>query len=661
MVRKPRIDRFGRVHPPRRTVPVRLLATVAVLLAISLGAREGLRLFIASFDEYKPLAMAQIEAGSGTTPVAQKAVLVIISGLRSDVSREMPTFEYLHRLGAQAEVRVPWPTISQAAWTTLLSGATPELSGAVALNANDNTPRPITVDHLLRRARITRHTTGLAGHKLWESLVSTDALTEAVISTGKSADDDSWLLQQAMDILATRPPDLLVIQLSQLDTAGHTYGGASDEYHRAAQRVDTLIGRVAAALDLRATALIITSDHGHLDQGGYGGPEPPVATVPLVIAGPGVKPGDYGTIDQTDIAPTLAALMGLPIPAESQGTIRFEMLDMEAPLQAEKAMALADQQVRLSDTYLRAIEPFDWAQGKQGSASGRPAQALSVARSAWAVNNVQGAYEIARQSDEDARQEMTAGRAARIANEREERLWIAVAAGAAFLIGLLWLHSLRTAWLVGAGLLAWLGPLGRGDILAVLLDTPDWRWAPAVVGTLLALGAAPWAWRSRHRGRWIVAAGALGAGWLFAYVQPESLSPSAIGSMEAFRTAMAWRSATALLIGGGAVLSLVWPSRENARGVTRACYWFVFLLTAGLIVELAAGYWLLGPEVTWYLPDADLVYWHLTAWMQTMLVAGLGIFLPAVGVSVALVLRRLQRQPAFSPRTETPEVGRVRP
>lgn len=653
MIRKPRIDRYGHVHPARRAVPVRLLITAAVLLAIGLGTRRGLQEFVASFERYEPPAIPQIEPGSSTTPVAQRTVLVIVSGLRGDVSREMPTLERLGRQGAQADVRVPWPTIPQAAWTTLLSGVTPELSGAVQLIPVDDDPPPIDGDHLLRRARVTRHTTALAGHQSWASMIPAGALTATAFSPGKTADDDARLVQQALDILTTNPPDLMVIQLSQVETAGNTYGGASDEYYRAAQRADALVRRVAASLDLRTTVLAVTSDHGHLDRGGYGGPEPPVTTVPLILAGPGVQPGDHGTIDQSDIAPTLAALLGLPLPAESNGTIRFEMLDIDVPLRAEKAIALAEQQVRLSDAYLRAI-------GQEG-ASGKPAQTLSVARSAWDIGNVEGAFEIAMQSDADSRQEMTRSRRARIVEERRERLRVPLTAAAVAVAGLLLLFNLRTGWLVGAALLAWLGPLGNADMLATLLDVPDLRWSPAIVGGILALAAAVWAWRTRRWGRLIIAAAAVGAGAWFAYAQPAAFTPSAIGSLESFRTALAWRSVAALLVGGVGVLALVWPTGQDVGNVTRTSYWFVFLLIAGLIVELAAGYWLVGLGATWYLPDANLVYWHLTGLTQTMLLPVLGILLPAIVVSVALVLGRLQRQSAVGLGVEAPEGERVRP
>jgi hypothetical protein len=623
-----------------------------VLLAIGFGARRGLQEFSTSVESYEPPAMPHIEAGgNGTTVIAQRAVLLIVSGLRNDVSREMPMLEKLRRQGAQAEVRVPWPTTPQAAWTTLLSGAAPELNGAVTLVSLDDQPHPITVDHLLRRARVTRHAAALAGHESWESMIPTGALTESAFSAGKTADDDARLVQQAVDILTAGQPDLMVIQLSQVDLAGDTYGGASDEYYRAAQRADALIRNIASELDLRSTVLAVTSDYGHLGQGGHGGPEAPVATVPLIIAGPGVKAGDYGTIDQSDIAPTLAALLGLPIPAESQGTIRFEMLDMDTALRAEKAMALAEQQIRLSDAYLRTIG--------QGEASGEPAQTLGVARSAWDINNAEGAFQIARESEQDARQEMAAGRAARIGDERQQRRRVILSAGAVFLIGLLLLMSRRTAWLLGTGLLAWLGPLGNADALATILHARNLRWSPAAVGAILAFAAAIWAWRSRRWEHLIVAAAALGAGVWFAYAQPGTLSPSAIGSLEALRTAMAWRSIAALLIGGVAVLSLVSPTEQDSGGITRTSYWFVFLLIAGLAVELAAGYWLLGLGVTWYLPEANLVYWHLANLMQTMLVAGLGIFLPAVVVPAALALRRLRRQPPVSSLAQPSEVRKV--
>ncbi len=654
--RKPRIDKFGHIHPPRHSVGVRLLVTAAILLAIGLAAHQGLGIFTTSIEHYEPPAMPPIEAGRGTTPVAQRAVFLIVSGLRDDVSREMPALESLRQQGAAAEAQAPWPTTYQTTWTTLVSGATPELSGAVDLTASDEVLTPITIDHLLRRARVMRRTTALLGHERWRAMIAAGELTNTVFAAGRTSEDDARLIRQAADMLATTPPDLMVIQLSEVDTAGQSYGGASDKYYRAAQRADELIRRLVSVVDLENTLLVITSDYGHLDAGGHGGTEEIVADVPFLIVGPGVAPGRYNAIDQSDVAPTLAALLGLPIPAESEGIVRFEMLNLEMPLRAEKAITLAEQQIRLSDAYLRTTE--------LGAVSGAPIQKLSVARSAQEIGNAQGAFEIARQGEQGARRERAAGRQAGIAGERQDRLALALGGGALFITALILLRSGQTAWLLGAGLLAWLGPLGNADALTAILDAPELRWTPALAGALMALAAVLRARRrteQEHRSGLVIAGSALVIGCLFTLSRAGSFSPSVISGGNAFYMTMAGQSIIALLIGGFGVLSWTWPVGLDFERLTRASYWFVCWLVAGLLLQLAIGYWLLGLRVIWYLPEADLVSWHAMGLMQTMMVAGFGILLPAVIAPIALALHQRSRQPASGDAKRTPEVGRMRP
>ncbi|APR85498.1 Alkaline phosphatase [Minicystis rosea] len=45
------------------------------------------------------------------------------------------------------------------------------------------------------------------------------------------------------------------------------------------------------------------------------------AEVPLLIAGPGVKPARYGTRAMVDLAPTLSHLLGIATPAASEGHV----------------------------------------------------------------------------------------------------------------------------------------------------------------------------------------------------------------------------------------------------------------------------------------------------------------------------------------------------
>ena len=169
--------------------------------------------------------------------------------------------------------------------------------------------------------------------------------------------------------------------------------------------------------------LFVASDHGQIDRGGHGGQDPITLVEPWVLAGAGVKPGSYGDVAQADVAPTLAALLGVNIPATTQGRTRVEMLNLSPEQTAAIERAATIQQAELAQSYAQAI--------------GRP---VTVQPSGDAITATQAAMEAAR--------------AARLRTERLPRILLALvlAVGPAVLI---FLRRGRTvAWLLAGAVLA---------------------------------------------------------------------------------------------------------------------------------------------------------------------------------------------------------------
>jgi hypothetical protein len=652
------IDEFGRVRQVRRIqIPWALVVSILILALVAAGAAWWVIRLIQSGLNYEPTLQEQPAPGTPTTPLTQQVVLIIVDGLRYDTSRQMPFLEQLRGQGAHAKSIVLTPSVSQPAWTTILTGAGPELNGAALFNASFDDLQPIAVDHLFARARDMGLATGLTGHRDWSRMVPA-ALRDVSFFPQPGTDPaqaDRQIAQAAIRFLDELSADFLVVHFDQVDSAGHAYGGASTAYYEAAMRVDALIRQIAQAMNLSTATLVVTADHGHLDQGGHGGDEPEVITTPFVVAGMGVMPGAHESIRQTDIAPTIAALLGTGLPALNEGQIRFEMLDMSAELRAEKAMTLARQHLTLASVYLMPVnDPSTHELLREEEEN------LKVAQAATSIGNFDSAYRLVTPTVERLEAAMRDARNASIEAERSARLSVALAAVLAPLLLIWWRRTIRLNWVVIGALLAFFFPLGTLRAWRPMLQ-PLFDPEPIVMRATLALALGvvmvlSWLWwhGDRRAGQFlatVLLAGLVVAAYFGLLTQPEGtytvsavrgIAPFASLGDVTFLRELAVRALTALGLGGLIVLLGLWWERErDLWAFARLTYGFVLFLLYLLLIPLTACYWRNGLWVTWYIPEADWSFLHLTTLVEMILVAGLGILLPLPVVMVAGLLRWL--------------------
>ncbi|MBQ8918299.1 MAG: alkaline phosphatase family protein, partial [Oscillospiraceae bacterium] len=114
--------------------------------------------------------------------------------------------------------------------------------------------------------------------------------------------------------------DVMILNFANCDMVGHT--GVFDAAVAAVEAVDTCLGKVVDKIvELGGTALI-TADHGNADQmyEPDGAPFTAHTTypVPFVVVNHDCKLREGGRL--ADIAPTMLELLGLPQPAEMDGT-----------------------------------------------------------------------------------------------------------------------------------------------------------------------------------------------------------------------------------------------------------------------------------------------------------------------------------------------------
>lgn len=278
----------------------------------------------------------RFEAGPA---LSQRVVLVVLDGLRVDRSRELDGFSSLADRGASGTLRVALPSLSNPARAALVTGAWPEVSGVT----NNATFAPPPVQSLFGLAHGRGLTTGAFGTRFWPRAFGDDL--EGVYGGPSSApasyaahDLVSWqgaVCAEAESFLGRASSGFLVIGLLAGDDAGHEYGGASTEYAQITAAVDGCLQQIADALG-PAVTVVAVSDHGHIDRwgkGGHGGDEPEVLQAPFAMAGPGVRRSPPLRAQLVDIAPTLSVLLGIPIPANSQGRVLWEALDVPPELE----------------------------------------------------------------------------------------------------------------------------------------------------------------------------------------------------------------------------------------------------------------------------------------------------------------------------------------
>ncbi|HEY9292802.1 MAG TPA: alkaline phosphatase family protein [Microlunatus sp.] len=222
------------------------------------------------------------------------ALIIGWDGVRHDRLAELD----LPALGAVADAgflqRTTMPEETEAktstapGWSTNLTGVWPAKHGIT-----DNEPMPNNFDlypHLLQRfldanpdgntlacvcAAMLGSTKGpgpiLAGGV--STLIFHDVRTHPLGPLGR----DPLVFEDARDQLANRDYDLSFVYFASTDKTAHLGGTLGEDYRNAIITEDRWTGELINAVRLRPTfadedwLVVITTDHGHRDEGGHGG------------------------------------------------------------------------------------------------------------------------------------------------------------------------------------------------------------------------------------------------------------------------------------------------------------------------------------------------------------------------------------------------------
>jgi hypothetical protein len=268
----------------------------------------------------------------------------------------MPYVQTLREKGAWATMHSRPPSYSQPGYSTLLVGAWPDINDGPVLNVDYDDIPVFTQDNLFTAVHRAGGGTAIAAHDSFEQLIPRPDVNDSFFTEDCNAEGDALIFPKALEWVKTGGQSLMLIHFCQVDDAGDTMGGPKGEaWAQAATNVDGMIRQLAREMDFTKDTLMIVSDHGQIDAGGHGGPEAANLIEPFILVGAGVWPGYFGNMQMVDVAPTAAALLGVSLPASTQGRVLTWMLTLTYEGLTALPEAAEKQQKALYDRYAMMI------------------------------------------------------------------------------------------------------------------------------------------------------------------------------------------------------------------------------------------------------------------------------------------------------------------
>lgn len=289
-------------------------------------------------DKHEGYYFAESVTTEGTEPMAEHVYLILVDGLRADTLDKMPYTKGLADEGSSGIFTVPGPTFSRPAYARIITGACSSINGI----SSNNQAKKLFAPTLFDLAYGEGLKSGASAYKWYydllfgppyhtgegdeNRLIRNDTLP---LQYGYFYDDfdgeydDVEIFDYGMQALVEENPNFLLVHTMDVDEMGHRHGGVSEAYLEAALVNDRCIREFIERIpDPAESVVIITGDHGHTDRGGHGGLEKKAVEIKVAFYGKGVAPG--GMLEgytQLDLAPTIAAILGLPFTSYMEGRI----------------------------------------------------------------------------------------------------------------------------------------------------------------------------------------------------------------------------------------------------------------------------------------------------------------------------------------------------
>ncbi|APA15371.1 hypothetical protein sscle_14g101410 [Sclerotinia sclerotiorum 1980 UF-70] len=332
-----------------------------LLLAANILIPIAILIFASGFFPYKPFlsGLAQYESlDFGEPPEApfDKVIFMVVDALRSDfVFSNSSGFKFTQGLISNGAA-LPFtahatsPTITMPRIKAITTGSIPSFLDVILNFAESDTSSSLaTQDTWL--AQMKAKGGGkmvMYGDDTWlklfpETFDRVDGTSSFFVSDFTEVDNN--VTRHVPEELMNDDWNTMVLHYLGLDHIGHKAGPRSPNMIPKQQEMDGIVRLIYENMEakdyLSSTLLVLCGDHGMNDAGNHGGSAPGETSPALVFMSPRFKglsqhfevpaPFEeefqyYKTVEQSDIAPTLGALLGFPVPRNNLGAFIDDFL-----------------------------------------------------------------------------------------------------------------------------------------------------------------------------------------------------------------------------------------------------------------------------------------------------------------------------------------------
>ncbi|XP_076360999.1 phosphatidylinositol glycan anchor biosynthesis class G [Tachypleus tridentatus] len=283
-----------------------------------------------------------------TEPLINRLVFIVIDALRADFipsiqngifSHNKPTMPYVEKalkngvaFGFVSKAQAPTVTLPRI--KAMMTGNVPGFIDVI-INLD---AKSLKEDNLVTQAYHNNKTLVFYGDDMWlklfpEHFSRFEGTTSFFVSDYTEVDNN--VTRHLKEEMKSYDWDILILHYLGLDHIGHLAGLESTLLLTKLQEMDGIIEFIAESLvtldrESSLTSLVVVcGDHGMSPRGSHGGVSPGEVSTPLIILSSKgwsrdlvqIKHSVISEVSQIDLTPTLAILLGLPIPINSIGSI----------------------------------------------------------------------------------------------------------------------------------------------------------------------------------------------------------------------------------------------------------------------------------------------------------------------------------------------------